>query len=846
MMIDNKLYNPAGQPKEWLIEHFVVRTKVFEKIFKDIKQGAMKYPEQHYLIQGQRGMGKTTLLLRLKYEIENTPELNSWLVPVFFNEESYDLTSLSNLWEKLFKYLDDEWQTGSTYYKQTDAFVGLPNYEKLCFNLLLDILHTEKKKLVIFFDNFGQLFLEQLSEKEQHRFREILMHNADIRIIGASAVVLQDLHDYSMPFFEFFKIINLEGLNKDETVELIRKLEEKSEKPIDLEKNKAKIETLAILTSGVIRTVMLIYEVILADQDGSALRDLETILDRITPLYKHRIEDLPVQQRKIVDVIAKKWDAISTKEIAENIRENGQPMPTKLISAQLQQLERNNVIEKKQTNTKNHLYQLNERFFNIWYLMRNGDRNDKCKVIWLTKFLELWYEDEKALGEFVKHHISHLQSGKYHAYSAIMMAEALSRSSKLDLESQAILIQETANILKEDEVKYLPKIHFDILNELDFLYKNFKFQEVINKLERLDYRNDFLNELHVLSYINLNQPQEALRLLDIFDEKDHVKMYLRGEIYLIEKKYDDAIHTFSRVLEYELPKTFKKIYTTRLGYIYKFILNDSRKALKYYLITLEEGNEVYEEIANLFVELEEYENAEKYYQKGIDAGKTELKNGLIWHYIFNLKENSKATTLIEKALLSDQNNPYYYYCKGIIFYYDDKLADARREFHKTIALSSNHNDQIYVMTVLFLCHIYYYDEGNKKEALDLVNSIKDYTAIDLLIMSLILIWNEEYDDGFNLVRQYFEEVKSENFEVETENIQELLLLLLAKKQYHFTLKLFQNEKFNLKERMKPIYYALMHYMKDEYPNEYLRMGDELKQPVEDVMKKIEQMAVDYA
>ena len=87
MNIENKIYNPAAQPKQWLIEHFVVRTKVFEKIFKDIQTGKMKYPEQHYLIQGQRGMGKTTLLLRLKYEIENTSELNSWLIPIFCNEE---------------------------------------------------------------------------------------------------------------------------------------------------------------------------------------------------------------------------------------------------------------------------------------------------------------------------------------------------------------------------------------------------------------------------------------------------------------------------------------------------------------------------------------------------------------------------------------------------------------------------------------------------------------------------------------------------------------------------------------------------------------------------------------
>ena len=47
----------------------------------------MEHPEQHFLIEGKRGMGKTTLLLRLSYEIENDAKLSEWLIPLVFNEE---------------------------------------------------------------------------------------------------------------------------------------------------------------------------------------------------------------------------------------------------------------------------------------------------------------------------------------------------------------------------------------------------------------------------------------------------------------------------------------------------------------------------------------------------------------------------------------------------------------------------------------------------------------------------------------------------------------------------------------------------------------------------------------
>ena len=78
-----------------------------------------------------------------------------------------------------------------------------------------------------------------------------------------------------------------------------------------------------------------------------------------------------------------------------------------------------------------------------------------------------------------------------------------------------------------------------------------------------------------------------------------------------------------------------------------------------------------------------------------------------------------------------------------------------------------------------------------------------------------------------------------------EDIKLFLLLLLAKKQYHLTYKLF-TEYPHLKDRFKPIYFALMYFMQDEYPNEYRRMGGEFKETVEEIIRKIDELAKDYA
>ena len=56
------------------------------------------------------------------------------------------------------------------------------------------------------------------------------------------------------------------------------------------------------------------------DDSASVFEDLEGILDKITPLYKHKMDDLPTQQQVIVDVIALNWDGMITKEISEKTK----------------------------------------------------------------------------------------------------------------------------------------------------------------------------------------------------------------------------------------------------------------------------------------------------------------------------------------------------------------------------------------------------------------------------------------------------------------------------------------------------------------------------------------------
>jgi len=386
------IYNPGQKRKSDLISEFVVRRDIYEEIMRDLESSNMDHPEQHYLLVGQRGMGKTTLLLRLRYGIEDSATLSSRLLPIVFPEEQYQISELAGLWEYVAEYLEDHHGFVGLY-DDVEGYNLTANFEDEAFEVLNRALDKTGKHLVLLIDNIGELF-HKLDKNEMHRLREILQTNNRVRVIGGSTNYLEAVLDYHQPFYEFFKIIRLDGLGKEETVRLIQQLgeihgeKEKIERIVS--ETPGRIETLRILTGGVPRTIAIMFGIFLDHEHEHALKDLHRILDAVTPLYKHRMDDLPVQQQKIVDAVARHWEPITVKELAARTR-----LISKTLSAQLNQLEKEQIVVKQDTATRNKTYMIRERFWNIWYLMRYGRRDDKEKIIWLVKFLESWLSDDE-------------------------------------------------------------------------------------------------------------------------------------------------------------------------------------------------------------------------------------------------------------------------------------------------------------------------------------------------------------------------------------------------------------------------------------------------------------------
>ena len=152
-----------------------------------------------------------------------------------------------------------------------------------------------------------------------------------------------------------------------------------------------RLKALRDLTGGNPRTVVALFFLFAEDFSDSVFADLENLLDRVTPLYKARIEELSEQQQVIVSAIADHWAPITARALSETI---GLPMSG--ISAQLDRLEKIGFVQRVEIfGQSSGGCQIAERFLNIWFLMRNASRRQRRAVEFLVRFIESFYEAPK-------------------------------------------------------------------------------------------------------------------------------------------------------------------------------------------------------------------------------------------------------------------------------------------------------------------------------------------------------------------------------------------------------------------------------------------------------------------
>jgi len=389
------IYNPRLLSKDELIKTFVARQSQLDRLVDALRREAVAQP-QHHLMVGARGMGKTTLLNRLRFAIEDDDVLSTRCLGLAFPEEQYNIGTLADFWLNCVYALADEFESS----ERTELLEGLdeeiariqalttPDERRQdALGLLCRLSDRLDRRLVLLVDNLD-LVLDRLQD-EQWSLREVLSNEARIQIVGATSAPLEAYYRHDKAFYDFFRVHHLTGLGEEETFDVLRRLAHLTgHAQIEelLEKDPGRIKSIRLMAGGNPRTVVLLFSLLAQGSQGDVRSDIERLLDHCTPFYKHRIEALSTQAQRVLYALAMHWAPATAAEIATAMH-----LKVNAVSSQLDRLVKDGTVEKVTLpDTKKYGFQIAERFFNIWCLMR-ASRRVRCRLVWLAEFLRLMF-----------------------------------------------------------------------------------------------------------------------------------------------------------------------------------------------------------------------------------------------------------------------------------------------------------------------------------------------------------------------------------------------------------------------------------------------------------------------
>lgn len=376
-------YNPAFLDDDRLIQSFVARNAELETILEVLRENTAN-SNQHLLIIGPRGIGKTTLVLRSAAEIRTDSTLGAQLHPVVFGEETYQVSSPGEFWLETLFHLGE--QTGDPRWKKAYEELRLERDEgrlrARVLAQLMDFADEQGKRLVLVVENLNMLVGDQITGDDAWVLRHTLMNEPRLMLLGTATSRFKEVEEYNQALYDLFRIVELEPLEDVEVQALWTATTGQGT-------TARQIRPLQILTGGNPRLIRILSEFAANTSFSSLMDDLTRLVDEHTEYFKHHLDNLPVQERKIFVALADLWDPSTSRKVAEAAR-----LDVNTASAMLKRLMGRGAVTMAYKRGKAQYYQVAERMYNIYHLMRRrGPAASRVHAV--VRFMVSLYRDEE-------------------------------------------------------------------------------------------------------------------------------------------------------------------------------------------------------------------------------------------------------------------------------------------------------------------------------------------------------------------------------------------------------------------------------------------------------------------
>ena len=384
-------FNPGTfQSDKDVIEQFVVRDRKLA-IVLDVLRGNIDSPScQHVLVVAPRGRGKTMLLARTAAQLRTDDTLSGHFLPVRFTEESHEIFNLADFWlETLFHLARESAALDPGLARELrETHAGLCSRwreQALEENARAAVLATVDRlgrKLVLMVENL-QALCQNVDADFGWKLRKVLQSEPQVALLASATSRFKGLDDAHEPFFELFRIVELEPLNTEECRRLWQAVSGDAV-------SHREIRPLQILTGGSPRLLVIVAGFTRHRSLSQLMEELVTLIDEHTEYFRGHLEDLGKVERRVYLAVIDLWQPSRPSEIAARAR-----MDVRVVSTMLGRLvDRGAVI--RDGSGKKRLYSGAERLYSIYYKLRR-ERDEAAVVRNLIHFMVVFYSETELL-----------------------------------------------------------------------------------------------------------------------------------------------------------------------------------------------------------------------------------------------------------------------------------------------------------------------------------------------------------------------------------------------------------------------------------------------------------------
>ena len=389
------LYRSGVTSPERLRHTSVAREHVLDNSVESLRGSVGRKSKHHLLFIGPRGIGKTHLLDCIEDIVQSNEALSASYLVVRFPEESNRTLSFADFLIGLCEILKDAVED-EPLWAELFSKVQTEEDDARVVDTLVPAIRQQNRRhnrtLLIMLENLGEIFTRQIRDKnELASLRKFLMADNGCLLLATSPLHFDAITDVGQPFYDFFDIQILENLSFEETVEVIRRnleWEHRDDILAAFADLRSRLQALYRMTGGNPRLIMMLYELIAHESVTKVQDQFHLLLDRISPFYQDRLNDLPPGQRALLECLSSMRDQEKTPAaIAARMR-----MSQQETSSLLKRLSDAHYLSARRhpQDKRSRLYTIREGFFDIWLAM-NLSRGARKRLPFLLEFFNLFY-----------------------------------------------------------------------------------------------------------------------------------------------------------------------------------------------------------------------------------------------------------------------------------------------------------------------------------------------------------------------------------------------------------------------------------------------------------------------